>query len=233
MSELVYCELATFPIKNLVYVRILNYWFKILCCENDRYISMIYSAMKEENRLNDWVMNVKNLLFKYGFGYIWEQQNRLDKEMFTSFLSEFKSRIRDEFFQNNVERFITAPKARLYKELYRKHEIPWYLENLNSVYRHYLTKIRLGSHSLISETGSWARPKITYSERKCLHCNVLGDEYHHILECTKYIDLRKKYVPKFYYVNPSMFKFIDLLLCKKKKVQNNLCIYIGKSFSES
>ena len=233
MSELVYCELATSPIKNLVYVRILKYWFKLLCCENDRYIAMFYSVMKEENAQNDWVRKVKSLLFNHGFGYVWEQQNRLDKETFTSFLSEFKCRIQDEFFQNNMERFRTAPKARLYKELYIKHEIPWYLENVNCVYRHYLTKLRLGSHYLISETGSWSRPKITYAERKCVYCNVLGDEYHHILECTKFVELRKKYVPKYYYVNPSMFKFVDLLLCKKKKVQNNLCIYIRKSFLES
>ena len=36
-------------------------------------------------------------------------------------------------------------------------------------------KIRLGSHHLISETGSWARPKMLYSERKCIYCSVLGD----------------------------------------------------------
>ena len=89
MSELVYCELATLPIKNLVYVRILKYWLKLLCCENDRYIAMFYSVMKEESAQNDWVRKVKSLLFNHGFGYVWEQQNRLNKETFTSFLSEF------------------------------------------------------------------------------------------------------------------------------------------------
>ena len=116
--------------------------------------------MKEDILQDDWALKIKNLLYKYGFGYIWEQQDELDKSNFTSFLSEFKSRLQDEFYQNNVEIFRNALKARLYKAIYTKHETPWYLDNVNSMSRHLLTKIRLGSHHLISETGSWARPKI-------------------------------------------------------------------------
>ena len=41
------------------------------------------------------------------------------------------------------------------------------------------------------------------------------------------------YVHKYYYRNPSMFQSTSLLLCKKKKVMNNLCIYRRKSFLES
>ena len=117
-------------------------------------------------------------MYKYGFDYVWEQQDELDNNKFTSFLSEFKSRLQDEFYQNNIEMFRNAPKARLYKAIYTKHETPWYLDNVNSMSRHLLTKIRLGSHHLVSETGSLALPKILYSERKCMHCSVLGDVYH-------------------------------------------------------
>ena len=141
--------------------------------------------------------------------------------------------MQDEFYQNNVELLRNAPTARLYKAIYTKHETPQYLENVNSKFRHFLTKIRLGSHHLISETGSWARPKILYSERKCIYCSVLGDEYHHILECSKFTELRRQYIPNHYYTNPSMLKFTSLSLCKKKNVMNNLSIYIRKSFQVS
>ena len=138
--------------------------------------------------------------------------------------------MQDEYIQNTIEKFRKAPKARLYKHVYVKHEIPFYMNIVNPRLRHYLTKIRLGSHTLISETGSWARPKISFTDRTCHHCNILGDEFHHILECQIFLELRKNYIPKYYYTNPSMFKFVQLLLCKKKKIINNLCLYIKKSF---
>ena len=41
------------------------------------------------------------------------------------------------------------------------------------------------------ESGRWARPNaIPIHDRKCLECNVVEDEYHFVLECNMYTDLR-------------------------------------------
>ena len=40
--------------------------------------------MKEDILQDDWALTITNLLYKYGFGYIWEQQDELDKSNFTS-----------------------------------------------------------------------------------------------------------------------------------------------------
>ena len=37
------------------------------------------------------------------------------------------------------------------------------------------------------------------------------DEYHFIIECKLYSDLRIKYIPKYYWKRPSMNKFVELL----------------------
>ena len=51
---------------------------------------------------------------------------------------------------------------------------------------------------------------IPVNERKCQNCNVLEDEYHFVLECSLYNEL-KQYIPSFYRKNPSMQKCIQLL----------------------
>ena len=51
-----------------------------------------------------------------------------------------------------------------------------------------------------------------------------------LLVCRAYDDLRKQYLPKFYYDKPSVFKFISLLNSTKLKILNNLALYIIKSF---
>ena len=43
------------------------------------------------------------------------------------------------------------------------------------------------------------------------NCQVIEDEYHFIIECHLYNDLRKKYISKYFWIRPSMFKFVELI----------------------
>lgn len=227
MTEMVYTELATFPLYITFYTRIIAYWIRILKAKDHRYIKQIYLSMVEERNEANWATNVKNLLYRYGFGYVWERQEVVHKK---SFLKSFKARLQDNYIQIVCEKLRNGSKARLYRSLNLTHEIPFYMNNVNPKLRHFLTKLRLGSHRLISETGSWARPVIVYADRKCSSCNVLGDEFHHVLECKTYDSLREKYVPIYYRRNMSMYNFTKLLLTKDRKILNNLCIFLQKSF---
>lgn len=62
-------------------------------------------------------------------------------------------------------------------------------------------------------------------------CNkrAIEDEYHFILECDRYTDIRCKYIKKYiYYRNPSTctFKLIQLLSVRNIKELNNIGKYI-------
>ena len=94
-----------------------------------------------------------------------------------------------------------------------------------------LSKLRMSSHRLAIESGRWARPTSTpINERKCVHCNVLEDEFHFVIECKLFIELRTKYIPKYYWKRPSMYKFIELLNTTKVKLLRNLSVYIYQAF---
>ena len=55
-------------------------------------------------------------------------------------------------------------------------------------------------------------------------CNLhdIEDEFHFILKCPLYDELRKKYIKKFYYVKPSVFKLVQLLNVKNTRELSNL-----------
>ena len=58
---------------------------------------------------------------------------------------------------------------------------------------------------------------------------TLEDEYHFVLECTLYGDLRKQYISKYYWNHPGMLKFVQLS-SENEKIQKNLSWYIFKAF---
>jgi hypothetical protein len=56
--------------------------------------------------------------------------------------------------------------------------------------------------------------------------NVVEDEYHVILQCEKYIDVRRRYLKKYYSQMLSCFKLIQLLSVRNIKKLNNLGKYL-------
>ena len=71
------------------------------------------------------------------------------------------------------------------------------------------------------ECGRW-KDRLPVNERKCPYCHVLEDEFHFVLQCSLFSDLRKKYIANFYTVRPNMRKFIDLCNSESKHTVRNL-----------
>ena len=72
---------------------------------------------------------------------------------------------------------------------------------------------------------------IPYIERKCHLCNVLEDEYHFVLECTLYAEIRRIYIDKIYYLRPNVVKFVELLTSHNPNVNRKLAMYVFKATS--
>ena len=60
----------------------------------------------------------------------------------------------------------------------------------------------------------------------------LDDEYHFLLECTKLSELRKKCIPRYFYLRPSMFKCVQLLNSNDTKTIRMLGRYVYQAFSQ-
>ena len=71
-----------------------------------------------------------------------------------------------------------------------------------------LAKLRISSHCLRIETGRYCRDRIDRQNRICTLCSrELEDEYHVIIKCPLYQDIRTQYIKKCYYIKPSMAIF--------------------------
>ena len=81
-----------------------------------------------------------------------------------------------------------------------------------------MCKFRTTNHKLPVEVYSWSYFKKERNERICNLCNLedIGDEYHYVMKCPIFDDLRKLYIPKYFTVNPSVYKFIELMKMEDK-----------------
>ena len=85
----------------------------------------------------------------------------------------------------------------------------------------------MSSHRLEIEMGRWARPaRIGVDDRKCKLYNKLEDDFHFMLECPLYNDIRKQYIGHYYLRIPSIFKFIELVSSKPNSQVKNLATFI-------
>jgi hypothetical protein len=78
--------------------------------------------------------------------------------------------------------------------------------------------------------GRWNKPlPIPFDERKCAQCDVLEDEFHGILQCPLYADLRKTYISTKFSYRPNMYKFTQLLPSESLVVVTKLATFIYKA----
>ena len=95
-----------------------------------------------------------------------------------------------------------------------------------------LSRLRTSSHRLEIESGRWARPlRKPIAERLCFFCNTSEDEYHFILECSVYNDLRSKYIKAKFWRRPNVLKFIELMTRKNKSDVRKLACFVQKYFA--
>ena len=142
-----------------------------------------------------------------------------------------KQRLNDQFIQNWNARLNNSSRALMYKRISNFRFQP-YLDcfNINKFCQSF-TRLRVSSHRLLIEAGRWVRPNnIPLDDRKCMICNKLEDEFHFIIECSIYTDLRKQYIPRKYWIRPNMLKFIELMNSENKKIVQNLGIFTFNAF---
>ena len=179
------------------------------------------------NKIN-WASLLKHLLSSLGFYHVWLHQEVGNDKYFLDVVNQ---RLTDNFIQNWHSRLENSSRATFYQNI-AVFQLQPYLNNLNVFkFCQALTKLRVSSHRLQIEAGRWIKPNRTpINERVCIFCNVLEDEFHFVLECKQYIDLRTTYISKYYWDRPSMVKFIDLINTTNKRVCHKLSVFIFKAF---
>ena len=123
-----------------------------------------------------------------------DSQNVGDEKVF---ISMFIQRQKDMYHQKWRAEVNETSSGRLYKHIKEDFHFENYL-NLNvKGWRVALTKVRLSSHLFLIERGRWGSAKMLKEDRICSVCQVIEDEYHCIVECPRFLNIREDcLVPK-------------------------------------
>ena len=171
---------------------------------------------------DNWLINIRQELYSLGLNYIWNLSYVDDSTYII-----IKERMLDTFKQLCYSKTMSTPKGLLYQHLLYEFRLQKYLRlPMETRYIKEICKIRICAHKLNVESGRYRN--IERSERICTLCNVnvIEDEYHFIIECPQYKDLRCKYIKMYYYKRPSVYRFIQLLTTGNNKELKNLGKYL-------
>ena len=228
-SAFIYRELGVYPLILKRKIRVIKYWLKILSLSDQNPVKQMYNVLLSELSTNDrtvnWASLVRDLLCEAGFGYIWFSQNSSNK---SKFINELTFRLKCSFEQKlNTVIDTDLSKNRLFRHLNQEHSFKEYLNFLDKHKIIALTKIRLCSHNFLIERGRWQRPKLDIVRRTCNICDSIEDEYHVIIECPTYIDIRQRLLDKSLIYKPSMFKVVLLLdSCNKQILEKTSQLFL-------
>ena len=149
----------------------------------------------------NWVSLLRHLLISLGFYEVCLNEGVGD---YNRFILALKQRLTDTFIQNWRARLEDSSRANLYKHI-AVFQMQPYLNNINVLkFSQAFSKLRMSSHRLEIEAGRWVKPNsIPLENRKCSVCLRLEDEYHFVLECQMYVELRKTYISPYFWKKPT------------------------------
>ena len=156
----------------------------------------------------NWAGQIKSLLDSIGMSYIWYNQN---VNNINSFICEASCKIKDISKQNNTLLIERSTKCQFYKHITDTFCLQNYLtKSLTYKVKTAICKLRCSAHKLSIEQGRYM--SVERNQRLCLMCNLsdIEDEFHFILKCPIYKDLRKKYIKPRCQSRPSVFELIQL-----------------------
>ena len=214
-------ECGRYPLFVKYNLRCISYWCKILQMESHRYPKQCYNMLVELDNAGrcNWATHVKSLLFKFGFGVVWLSQEVGNFDLFKKILSQ---RLKDCAIQGWHESVTENKKLGTYCLFKSLLEPEKYLSLVKvSNFRIAITRFRCSSHGLHIETGR--HKAVAKEERICLLCRknhiyVIEDEFHFLMICPFYSELREKYLDKKYYIFPTKEKMINLIKSEKPEV---------------
>ena len=148
-------------------------------------------------------------------------------------LPQIRQRLFDQCNQSIITAANGSQKLILYNQYKTECKLEPYLDLVcENKYKIALSRFRLSSHSLMIEIGRYnGTPR---EDRLCTFCNMRKkeDEYHFLLVCPYYTELRRRYFKKYFCSWPTLTKFDHLMSATSKKTLNNLSRFVYFAFKK-
>ena len=148
LRHLIYGETCRHPLFVNTFARCIKFWLRLTCMDDRRYPRKAYNMLLNLQRQNytTWACKVRNVLYKFGFGVVWEMQGVGNVNMF---IKEFKLRLIDCFKQDWHAALGSHHFYNVYSNFNQSLALSQYLRILNNIsVRRVFTRFRIGMSAL-------------------------------------------------------------------------------------
>ena len=227
--HVLYGDTGRYPLFITTYTKCIKFWLRLIKLENCRYSKKAYNMLRHLENQNyiTWIDEVRNTLFNYGFGIVWESQGVGDEKVF---LQCFNQRLKDCYFQNWHESLHSHTFYSHYSSIMSSIGPHPYVSELKNFYnRRLFARFRFGMTEIKGRSLDFKQLGNAY--KKCMFCaNDIENEFHMLLVCPKYSDIRTKYIPAKYTRFPTLHRFCILLASPSPLLINRLCSFLTEAF---
>lgn len=190
-NTMIYGELGRHPLFINSLMKAIKYWLKLLEMPSHRIPRAIYDHLKrlEERGIKTWASDIKNHVFRLGFGYSWIEQQVGNK---TGFLKMLKQRLLDCFQQDWHAKLFDSERFVTYRSFKTILQYEHYLSSLHiRRYRDVLVRFRVGINDLYCNRH---RYNVNRRLELCPLCGLAEeDEIHFIFACQAYSNIRQQF----------------------------------------
>ena len=147
-----------------------------------------------------WVSQVHQVLYKFGFGFVCENQGVKNPE---TFIKAFKQRLIDYHSQNWHEHISNKTRFTIYRMFKISISLePYFTSVTNKYTKDVLIRFRIGASNIRTHKLKYIAH--TPGDLMRTLCNTAyEDEMHTLFYCKFHDDLRQKYISRKYTVQPS------------------------------
>ena len=225
-NDLVYKEMCRYPITINSVINCIRYWLKLMQMDNFRLPRKAYDSLYalDSRGKETWVTDIRLCLTQNGFGYAWLNQGVGNTK---KFLSEVKGRLIDNKWQNVNAHINESDRFNFYSLITTEEKcLPSHLGlELNRHLKCTLTKFRFGISSINVHYFRYRHHN--QNELMCPYCKTLEEnEFHFLMCCPLYDNLRQQYLKEKYYRHPNINKLRILLCSRNEKIIGDVCRFI-------
>ena len=236
---MVYGEAGRKPLSIIVKTRMVCYWHKISTGAVNKLsykITFFLRKLHEQNQYSSpWLKNIEQILNTCGMSNVWLNPDIINHNWLKKAI---ELRLSDLYIQEWESQLNNASSCVTYRSLKPYFKQERYLTLPNRSDRINLCKFRCRNIKIPVVTGGYTNRNnlaTPYENRLCEICdmNVIGNEYHYILECPVFQEPRNNYLSDFYSRNPSLDKFTLLFQSSSTSVLSQLaklCYEIIRKF---
>jgi hypothetical protein len=220
-----FCESGWTRCKYLQWIKVFNFWNRMVTMKDSRMCRQIFEIDVDLCK-NNWSSDVKRMFEEINLLYIFESKSVCD-------INEVKERLMEKNAEHNMNLLENSEKLRTYRQFKHDNVQEPYLQlNMEIFERCLLARLRLGVLPLRVETGRYNREELHNRLCKLCKSQEIEDEYHFIMHCELYSDLRSNLLEK---IGRKVIKFttyckFEQFLYLIKNEQRSLASYVKNCF---